>query len=332
MLKQYKMIVFLLGLTLTLIGCSSSKVYEEMMAKGLDRIEKEEFAKAESFFEMALEEKPEDEQAKVLLQQTQQIQQVLEEFSDGKLDKVEKIINEIIDKDNGSKLLVEKAEAIQEEIQAYKSNKKDYLLSLESAKKQVNDQGFDSALEILDTLLQQDLSHPFYMAVKQEITSFKEEVIIARDKAIAAAKAEEERKVALERKAEEERRAQELKAKEEEERKAAKQKAEAEKKAQETAPQDIGALGGYWLNDTMACHITSEYVACALAYSDFITSNKIKSIKHISDTEIELAYEEGSVKFDVSNKDKVKFADGELYQRVSKEEANAIYDGYYELP
>ncbi|CAM4240395.1 hypothetical protein [Lederbergia lenta] len=332
MIKQYKMIVFLLGLSLALIGCSNNKVYEQMMAKGLERIEKEEFAKAESFFEMALEEKPEDEHAKILSQQTKLIQQALEGFSDGNLDKVEEVIGKIMDGEEGSELLVKKAKAMQKEIKVLKTSEKEYLLSFENAKKQLNEQAFDASIQTLEALLQQDLTHPFYKDVKQKITSFIEEVKIAKDKAAAEARAEEERQAALAKKAEEERMAAELKAKEEEERKAAKLKAEAEKKAKEAASKDIGTLGGYWLNDTMACHITSEYVACALAYSDFITFDKIKSIKHVSDTEIELIYEEGSVKYDISNKDKIKFADGEFYQRVSKEEANAIYDGYYKLP
>ncbi|MEK3888795.1 hypothetical protein [Bacillus sp. FSL K6-3431] len=322
MKKQFKFISIILGLSLALIGCSqSNEAYEQMMAKGLERIEKEEFAKAEGFFEMALEERPDDAQASILLEQTQQIQEADRELTDGNIDNASKLLGKVIKVEEGSDLLVEQAQLMREKIQALKSKESEYLASFEDAKKKLNEQAYDESIQTLETLLQQDLSHPLHTEMKKNVETFKGEVVIAKEKAVAEAKIEKEKQAELERKAAQ------LKA--EAEKKAAELKAAEEKKA---ASKDIGALGGYWLNGTMACHITAELAACALANSDHITNTKIINISHLSSTEIELSFEEGSTKYDVSNKDMVKFPDGQYYKRVSKEEANAVYDGYYELP
>lgn len=94
----------------------------------------------------------------------------------------------------------------------------------------------------------------------------------------------------------------------------------------------VGPFKGYWLKDTMACHFTDTYVACALAESDFITYEEIIEVNLISDTQIELTFE-GDVKnnFRLLDKNTLELADG-VYDRVSAGEANAIYGGHYTLP
>ena len=65
-----------------------------------------------------------------------------------------------------------------------------------------------------------------------------------------------------------------------------------------------------------------------MPYSDFITYDNIIDLNPISSTEVEVTLEGG-------HKSTLKLSNNnntlDTFRRVTKEEANAIFDGYYEL-
>lgn len=103
--------LFISGLFLLIIlaGCSNDEAYNYALQKGLDYIASEEYQKAESAFELALDEKENDEKATALLDQTRYYQEVLQAIAEKEWDIVVEKANEIIKIKGGSSALVSKA-------------------------------------------------------------------------------------------------------------------------------------------------------------------------------------------------------------------------------
>lgn len=310
-MKRLLFVLIISSILLTVTGCSqSNEVYEKLMKKGLEQIAEDKFVQAEGSFEMALEEKPEDEEANLLLKQTVYMIEGEQAFIDGDLEVARKSVKEVIKLDKGSEDLIKKAVAMEDQLEKFKDNKQRYIESYQKAEQELADEAYETSLKTIEEVLAEDLSHAFYAEIKQDMESLQAEVILEQEQVNTAIKKEAEEKAA------------------------AAAKVEAEKKV---ASNDIGSLAGYWLNsndETLACHFTNNYVACAVAYSDVITNDKIKQVKHISSTETQIMFVDGFTgNYDlVSNDMLIMSATGESYRRVSKEVANAIYDGYYELP
>lgn len=308
-MKRLLFVLIISSILLTVTGCSQgNEVYDKLMKKGLEQIAEDKFVQAEGSFEMALEEKPEDEEASLLLKQTVYMIEGEQAFIDGDLEAATKSVKEVIKLDKGSEDLIKKAVAMEDQLETFKDNKQLYIESYQKAEQELADEAYETSLKTIEEVVAEDLSHAFYTEIKQDMESLQAEVVLEQEQVNTAIKKEAEEKAAA--------------------------KVEAEKKV---ASNDIGSLAGYWLNsndETLACHFTNNYVACAVAYSDVITNDKIKQVKHISSTETQITFVDGFAgNYDlVSNDVLIMSATGESYRRVSKEVANAIYDGYYELP
>lgn len=321
-IKMRKIYIVLLAsvIMFMIAGCSNNKqMYEKLMKQGIEEIEKEEYTYAESFFQKALEQKPNDEAANSLLEQTKHIQVALEKFAEGDFDDAIQSLEKVTNIESATDLLVDKAKDMEAKIADIQSNEETYYAAFEQAKEQMATGKSNESLQTIEKLLEKDLSHPFYAELKQEAEALKAEAIAMDEKA----------------KKEGEERAQAKAMKQEAERKEeVRKKAEKEKRGKETKSNAIGAVGGYWLTEdrTTACHITSNFIACAVKESDVFFNDKITKIKHVSETETVLTINNDHKTKLVLVEDDVLQTENERLYRVSKDEANAIYDGYYELP
>ena len=110
----------LIAVLLLLAGCGNAEqeAYNEAIQKGLDILSAEQYEKAEAYFEIALENQPDDEKAKAYLTQTQ-IYREAKDFYDSKeyAEALEKA-QQVVDSENGLEGLISKATAIIEEIAA----------------------------------------------------------------------------------------------------------------------------------------------------------------------------------------------------------------------
>ncbi|MFD1705186.1 hypothetical protein ACFSCZ_00280 [Siminovitchia sediminis] len=327
-------------LLLVMYGCSNTnKIYEKMMEQGLQEIEEANYGSAQSFFENALEEEPEDEKAAILLKQTKDILKAQEHFDEGAFDAAKEAANEAANTEEGSDKLVEKAESLIEQMAKLENEKKTYVGSYEQAEEWFEQGKLAESINTFESLLRNDLSHPFFADIHKDIESSLSKVKLAKEKAEADAKAQAEAEAKAKAEAEAKAKAEaEEKAKAEAQARAAaeqaekEQKAEAEKLKQEA--KGVGAAEGYWVtaDRTEACHITSTYFACAVAFSDVGFHDQIQSIRHVSDTQIDITFENGYTStVTLVSEDVLQTETGQL-QRVSKKEANSIYEGYYELP
>lgn len=331
MVKVLKLAVIVLFISSFLIACSASKtnkVYEEMLEKGFDQIEKNDLVQAKIYFEKALDTKPDDQQAALLLNQVVHFQNAEEEMKTGDIHKANEFVEKVLAIKEGSNILIEKAISLQKEIEKLFADEKQYKGQYEKAERVLEEQSFEEALASIQSVLNKDLRHDYFQDLKTEFETLKQQVMTAQKETLAREIAEAQKQ------AEQEAEKAEQEAIEEKQLKEEKVVKVIEKEKQEKNESDdaIRPIVGYWLLDTMACHITSTYVACALAESDFITNNQILAARSISETIIELSLDEATVQFELIDGDLLQFENGEVYQRVSKDEANAIYGGYYELP
>lgn len=157
--------ITLAGLLL-LAGCGNAdqEAYNEAIQEGLDILSAEQYEKAEAYFEVALENQPDDEKATAYLAQTQ-IYREAKDFYDSKeyAEALEKA-QQVIDSANGLDGLIAKATAIIEEINA----KQDHIdTELDKAKAAYDSGNMDEARPVIETLLNsEELSNAYFAELK----------------------------------------------------------------------------------------------------------------------------------------------------------------------
>ncbi len=111
-MKKFK--ILLLSLLL-LTGCSN-EVYNDTMNEGKMAIANKEFDKAEAIFNLALEEKNNDNEATALLSQTEKIIDVINLKNEGNVVEAKKILEEILKIESKSDVVKKESNKLLEEI------------------------------------------------------------------------------------------------------------------------------------------------------------------------------------------------------------------------
>ena len=184
--KRYLLIAGLL----LLVGCGNAdqEAYNEAIQQGLDILSAEQYEKAEAYFEIALENQPDDEKAKAYLAQTQ-IYREAKDFYDSKeyAEALEKA-QQVVDSENGLEGLMAKATAIIEEI-----TDKENAINAEISKAQtVFDSGnMDEALPIIEALLgSEELSNAYFAEVKATAEQLQMDIQNKKNELAAEAEAQ----------------------------------------------------------------------------------------------------------------------------------------------
>ena len=142
----------------------AQEAYNESIQKGLDILSAEQYEKAEAYFEIALENQPDDEKATAYLAQTQ-IYREAKDFYDSKeyAEALEKA-QQVVDLENGLEGLIAKATTIIEEIDA----KENYINEEMGKAKTAYDSGnMDEALPVIENLLNsEELSNAYFAELK----------------------------------------------------------------------------------------------------------------------------------------------------------------------
>ena len=184
--------IFLVFLT----GCSNDEAYNNAVKKGNDYITSEEYQKAETAFELALDEKMNDEQATALLTQTVSYQELIKQFNEGNFEVAIDNADEVIQIKNGSSNLVKKSEEVLEMIEvlektlAIKTEKYEIALSYFDANE------YDKANTQIKDILTDNIEHPIFDSLNENIEKLSvdiESVLLAKQKE-KEAKEEKERK------------------------------------------------------------------------------------------------------------------------------------------
>lgn len=301
-----KRVMFFVIFASIIAGCAN-KTYDEAMENGDKSLQDEEYEHAVGYFQEALEAKPKDEEATAHLQQTKNFMKGIEAFHTGNIDDAKEPLEDVLNYKDTSIFLQDEAKNQLIEIQQLQRLYSDVNKQYKQAKKLGEKQSFDEAFAILGEALDNDLDHPYTKPLQDDVTKYQTNLKKAKEKAVAKAKKQEEEK----------------------------KQQEVETKQQAAEEKQFEKVLGYWLSldETMACHITKTYMACAVAFSDVIFNEPITSMStNIAEDAVTIHFEKDSeVTISTSKANQLEF-DHDAYKRVSKKEANKIYDGYYELP
>ncbi|WP_339212345.1 hypothetical protein [Ornithinibacillus sp. FSL M8-0202] len=173
-----------LFLVIMLMGCNE-ETYNNAIQKGLDHIGSEEYQKAESAFELALEEKKEDVKATALLAQTRYYQEALEDMEEAELEAAAEKAEKVTKETEGSEALIKKAEELVSSIEILQTTLAEITEEYESAMYQFEEEEYEDANKIIEDVLNKDLSHPLFQPVKKEMEELQHDIeaaVIAKEK------------------------------------------------------------------------------------------------------------------------------------------------------
>lgn len=181
-----------------LVGCSNDEAYNNAIQKGLDYVASEEYSKAESAFELALDEKKEDEKATVLLSQTIDYQELIKAMEEGEFDLAKEKAHAVIELEGGSSALVKKSEEALALMGVYEEQLAEVTQDYEKGQKQFEDKEYDKAQKTIDDILKQDLENVIFKSIRADLKSLQKDIKSSLEAEAKAAEAAEEERIAKE--------------------------------------------------------------------------------------------------------------------------------------
>ncbi|SDQ02535.1 hypothetical protein [Carnobacterium viridans] len=203
-LKRNFIYIFFLATLSLVVGCGNKTEdeYNSAIQKGLDELVSESYDKATVFFEMALEEKPDDKRAKALLSQTEAFDTALESLEDGNLELAIENAESVKKIENGSEALVTKSNDILINIKKINTLKTSYKETYDSANSLFEEGKYSESMEQVNNLLEDEtLGEPYYLSIKKLSEELKISISEKIDQIAATesqSEAESKKNVALE--------------------------------------------------------------------------------------------------------------------------------------
>lgn len=188
-LKRYVIILSLFFLA----ACSnaSEEAYNSAIQKGLDVIASENYEKAEAYFELALEEKPEDEKAKAYLKQTKAYSNAEKAFDDNDFENAKVEAENVVKIKDGSESLVAKATEIIGIIGDFESSLVEFQKKYDEINILVDTGSLDEALELANSILNNnEINEAYFVDIKIKLEELKKNIEINRLQLQEQAKAE----------------------------------------------------------------------------------------------------------------------------------------------
>lgn len=179
-LKCLKTCVLIFSLFfLVACGNASDESYNSAIQKGLDVIASEKYEKAETYFELALEEKPEDEKATAYLKQTKAFGIAQKAFDDNDF-KNAKVEAENVSKiKGGSESLVEKATEMLGIIGNFEASLMEFQNKYDETIILVEAGSLDEALEQVDSLLNNsEINEVYFVDIQIQLEELKNNIEI----------------------------------------------------------------------------------------------------------------------------------------------------------
>ena len=170
---------------LLLVGCKSDAAYNEALKNG-----KYEVALTE--FEKALEEKKDDEVATALYNQSEKYVKALENYEKQEFEQTLELLDEVINYENGSDVLVNEAKTLKTQVEEDKklNDKIDKLTK--SSEDYFLNKNYSKAIKDIDEALELIEDNESYASQKETLTNLKSDCEVAIEK--IAKEAEEKRR------------------------------------------------------------------------------------------------------------------------------------------
>ncbi|GAB6721048.1 MULTISPECIES: hypothetical protein [Bacillus] len=134
-----------------MVGCSN-ETYKKAMDQGKLALASKEYDTAVASFELALEEKKDDKEAKVLKDQTTKMISSIKEKSSGNIEQAIGLFQEVEKMKDGSAILQSQAKEQKDSLIEHKELKGQYIGQLEKAEKLKNDKKYEEAKGIVNKI------------------------------------------------------------------------------------------------------------------------------------------------------------------------------------
>ncbi|TKH76046.1 hypothetical protein FC676_04660 [Bacillus cereus] len=135
-----------------MVGCSN-EIYKKAMDQGKLALASKEYDTAVASFELALEEKKDDKEAKVLKDQTTKMISSIKEKSSGNIEQAIGLFQEVEKMKDGSAILQSQAKEQKDSLIEHKELKGQYIGQLEKAEKLKNDKKYEEAKGIVNKIV-----------------------------------------------------------------------------------------------------------------------------------------------------------------------------------
>ncbi|MGH0778000.1 hypothetical protein ACQVQ8_12925 [Bacillus cereus] len=200
-----KKLLMVIGLTfLMLAGCSNGN-FDKTMDEGKTALTNKEYKNALSSFEKALDEKKDDSDAKVLVEQTKAMIEAVKLKEETKVEESIKSFEKVENMKNGNNTLVKQAKEERTALLAIVEQKKKYSEQLVKSEELINKKNYAEAKDILNKLVSETKDNKNLEEYNKKAVSLvakiNEEEKIAKNEAVAKAQktnAETNQKVATE--------------------------------------------------------------------------------------------------------------------------------------
>ena len=175
-----------------LVGCKSDAAYNEALELGNEALKNGKYEVAITEFEKALEEKKDDEVATALYNQSEKYVKALENYEKQEFEKTLELLDEVINYENGSEVLVNEAKTLKIQVEEDKKLNDKIEKLTKSSEDYFSNKNYSKAIKDIDEALELIKDNESYASQKETLTNLKSDCEDAIEK--IAKEAEEKRK------------------------------------------------------------------------------------------------------------------------------------------
>ncbi|WP_216830581.1 hypothetical protein [Alkalihalobacterium elongatum] len=175
MKKRLLLILIIMLAFTTLFACSNNE-YQKAVDQGIESLGEKDYHKAALYFELALKEKANDEQAAAYYEQAKEMANALEAAEQGDFEKALQSLSVVINQENGLKSLQEEAKKLEEQIQAKKEIVTNFEEKLEQVKGLSFKENYNEIKRKIQLLEETIRSNDILAAYQADVTKLKEQL------------------------------------------------------------------------------------------------------------------------------------------------------------
>ncbi|MCC3866058.1 hypothetical protein K0040_17520 [Terrisporobacter petrolearius] len=178
---------------LLLVGCKSDAAYNKVIESGNEALKNKKYEDAITEFEKALEEKKNDKVATDLYNQSEQYVKALKSYEKSDFGQSLQFLDEVINFENGSDILVQEAKTLKEKAEKDKELNEKIDKLTKSSQDYFSNKNYSKAIKDIDKALHLIKGNKSYDSKKETLTNIKEDYENAIEKIAKMAKEEEKR-------------------------------------------------------------------------------------------------------------------------------------------
>lgn len=150
------------------MGCGNQE-YDDAMDHGMKAVEDEQFKDALEYFEEALNEKPDDEEATTAIEQIELINKSVEKLIDEEMSEAISLLEKATQKEQGPEVITNTAKEMLDDIE----NMDKQLHNIDAL---INEKDFEKAHELMDNSIVENDGKVYMMSFEKQLTSLEDNI------------------------------------------------------------------------------------------------------------------------------------------------------------